>query len=272
MLLLALVGVGAVAGPPYSDQFLVDCAYNQPDCAAILALTAPPTYDVVFSTTQGGFVIHVETAWAPPMAQRFYTLSKLGYYVGGAFYRVLHINSTFQFVVQFGMRGVPAVDNAWYAMQTLNTTAPVLYPGGNVRGTVSFSTNEVVNDGTFPYCSAPICSQGFSMEIFVNLADNRRLNNNDFSPFGVVVNDGGFDVVESLYAQYGEVADLCASASKNSPPSSPPRGGAADPYCVWDAAKGAWAGVNMTALQQLGRAYLAGFPLLDTVVDMRVLG
>ena len=41
-------------------------------------------------------------------------------------------------------------------------------------------------------------------QLFVNLADNRRLDAEGFAPVGVVVE--GMDVVERLYAGYGEAA------------------------------------------------------------------
>jgi hypothetical protein len=40
---------------------------------------APEVYDVTFSTTKGDFIVHVNRAWAPVGADRFYNLVKAGY-------------------------------------------------------------------------------------------------------------------------------------------------------------------------------------------------
>ena len=152
------------------------------------------------------------------------------------------------FVAQWGYRGAPPVDAAWLALRTSNATSRVLLP--NTRGTVAFGTNEVPNDGSNPNCTAPLCSQGFSVELFVNLANNSaKLDGMGFSPFGVVTD---MTPADQLYAGYGECADLCDVE-------------AGDPYC---AAKpgGGWEGVNLTAFLAEGSAYTRrNFPLLDYV-------
>ena len=108
-------------------------------------------------------------------------------------------------VAQWGYRAVPDVDAAWLSLQMSNVTARVAAPG-NVRGAVAFGTGEarvlrslalrreqllggacqVPNNGSTPYCSAAECSLAFSVELFVNLGDNPRLDGMDFSSFGLV--------------------------------------------------------------------------------------
>jgi peptidyl-prolyl cis-trans isomerase A (cyclophilin A) len=41
-----------------------------------------------------------------------------------------------------------------------------------------------------------------TVQVFINLDDNRNLDTQGFAPFGEVVE--GMDVVESLYAEYGD--------------------------------------------------------------------
>lgn len=214
----------------------------------------PATYITRISLTTGEFFdVHVETERAPPMAARFYVLSRLGYFVGAPFYRVLR-NSTSSFVSQFGYRGVPSVDAAWMAERTSNETVAVAAPG-NVRGTIAFGTSEVA--GPRANCSSTACSLGFSVELFINTADNSRLDASDFSPFGFV-DDAGMRVIDGLYAEYGELADLCAGADRDS-------------YCVPNGA-GGWAGVNLTRFLLEGRAYLnVHFPRLAVVESVDVI-
>jgi len=248
-LLLCLISAAAQPPPPPNDAFLLACARGQPECAPVWDAPVPPTYTATVGTPHGPFSIFVNTSWAPAMAARFFVLTQLGYSRGGPFYRVLAAPSR-AFVAQWGYRGVPVVDAAWAALRTSNATAPVLL--SNARGTVAFGTSEVPNDGRHPGCTAPLCSQGFAVELFVNLADNARLDAMGFSPFGVVT--FGMAAIDKLYAGYGECADLCAGEA---PPS---------PFCV-PSPRGGWAGVNFTAMLAEGAEnYLRpNFPLLDYV-------
>jgi peptidyl-prolyl cis-trans isomerase A (cyclophilin A) len=60
----------------------------------------------------------------------------------------------------------------------------------NARGTVTFATAGPNTRTT---------------QLFVNYGDNRRLNGMGFAPVGVVIE--GMDVVDRLYAGYGESPD-----------------------------------------------------------------
>lgn len=170
-------------------------------------MRAPPpaAFAVRFDTTQGSFTVHVNSSWAPPMAQRFFALARLQYATGSPFYRVLRTNASHAFVSQWGYRGVPGVDQAWVGRQTSTATARVRQ--SNTRGSVAFGTSEIANNGNMPYCHSKLCSFGFSVELFVNLADNSRLDGSDFSPFGAIAEED-MAVVDRLYAGYGECSDL----------------------------------------------------------------
>ena len=59
---------------------------------------------------------------------------------------------------------------------------------GNVRGTVAFSMDAVPPNKN---CSSPqYCAQGFSTNIFINYANNTRLDPNGFAIFGEVLPPG----------------------------------------------------------------------------------
>lgn len=141
---------------------------------------APATYRVKFTTTQGDLVIEVTRDWAPLGADRFYNLVKNGFYNDASIFRVLP-----GFVVQFGISPKPAIARAWQNATIKDD--PVVQ--NNLRGFVTFATGGPNTRTT---------------QVFINLADNTRLDGMGFSPFGKVVE--GMEVVEKLYSGYGEGA------------------------------------------------------------------
>ncbi len=120
----------------------------------------------------------VHRAWAPQGADRFYALVKGGFYDGARFFRVVR-----GFVVQFGLPADPQVGRTW-SSQVLPDD-PVRQP--NRRGTVAFASAGPNTRTT---------------QVFINLADNLRLDGLGFAPFARVTTRLG--IVDSLYAQYGE--------------------------------------------------------------------
>jgi len=148
---------------------------------AALNAQAPATYKVKFQTSKGDFVIEVTRAWAPNGADRFYNLVKNGYYDDARFFRVIK-----DFMVQFGINGDPAVNTVWHEARIPDD--PVQQ--SNTRGMVSFAT---AGPGTR------------TTQVFINYADrNAGLDGQGFAPFGKVVE--GMEVVDALYADYGEGA------------------------------------------------------------------
>ncbi len=141
---------------------------------------APAVYKVKFTTTKGAFVVQITRAWSPLGADRFYNLVKYGFYDGASFFRVLP-----GFVAQFGIAAKPSVANAWRSA-TIKDDAVVQ---SNRRGSLSFATAGANTRTT---------------QVFINLADNSRLDGMGFSPFGEVVE--GMDIVDQLYSGYGEGA------------------------------------------------------------------
>ena len=246
----------SLAAHSVDNDFLIRCARREESCQFILSEHAPETFSAKFTTSVGSFTVSVITAWAPPMAQRFYTLSRLGYFVGSPFYRVLNLNTSVRFVTQWGYRGNSSVDQAWISNQLNNATWKPKEPG-NIRGTVSFGTEYVENDGQDPNCTASMCSRGFGVELFVNLANNSRLDANGFAPFGFISEDD-MSVVDSLFSGYGECSDVCIAA------------GFTNPYCFFDESRGTWRGVNLTDMVQNGFSSTE-FPKCNIVSEMQLI-
>jgi len=139
---------------------------------------APEVFKVTFETTKGNFVVEVHREWAPLGVDRFYNLVKNGFYDNAKFFRVVP-----NFVVQFGIPADPRVAAAWRT-RTIQDD-PV--KESNVKGTITFAT------------AGP---NSRTTQVFINYADNSRLDRMGFAPFGKVIE--GMEVVESINAEYGE--------------------------------------------------------------------
>jgi peptidyl-prolyl cis-trans isomerase A (cyclophilin A) len=166
---------------------IVPSAFGQVNRAALmkpagLKERAPNVFKARFDTTAGIFVIEVHADWAPRGADRFYNLVKNGYYDGCRFFRVVP-----GFVVQFGINGDAAIQRNW-----TNATIPDdKVTQGNTRGFVTFAKSSEPNSRT--------------TQLFVNFADNSRLNRQGFAPFGRVTM--GMEVVDKIFSGYGEKPD-----------------------------------------------------------------
>ncbi|NKB90336.1 MAG: peptidylprolyl isomerase [Acidobacteria bacterium] len=138
----------------------------------------PDSYRVAFDTTKGRFVVEVHRDWAPLGADRFYNLVSTGYYNGNKFFRVVD-----GFVVQFGMNGDPAINEAWDMASIADDPQGEM----NTRGRLTFAHGGPNTRTT---------------QLFINLGDNLNLDNMGFPPFGEIIE--GMDVVQSLYSEYGD--------------------------------------------------------------------
>ncbi|MGA8037830.1 MAG: peptidylprolyl isomerase [Candidatus Acidiferrales bacterium] len=148
---------------------------------ASLKAQAPVEYDVKFVTSAGDFVVHVTRASAPIGADRFWNLVRHGFFNNAAFFRVVP-----GFVVQFGLSANPAVNKAWDNAKIQDD--PVRET--NHAGTLTFATAGPNTRTT---------------QLFINLAENPRLDGMGFAPFGTITS--GMDVVQKIYAGYGEQPD-----------------------------------------------------------------
>jgi peptidyl-prolyl cis-trans isomerase A (cyclophilin A) len=149
--------------------------------SAEMRATAPATYRARFETSAGAFVVEVTRAWAPGGADRLYNLVRHGFYDGGRFFRVVP-----GFVVQFGLSRDPATSARW---------RPATIPDDpvtqrNTRGTLTFATGGPNTRTT---------------QLFINYADNSRLDAMGFAPLGKVVE--GMEVVDRIYPGYGQAPD-----------------------------------------------------------------
>ena len=146
---------------------------------AKLTAKAPEKFRAKFETTKGTFVIEVHREWSPNGADRFYNLVKNGYYDGLKFFRVVP-----GFIVQWGIHGDPSIATTW--LKATIPDDPV--KESNLRGYVTYAKSGAPNSR--------------SVQLFINLVDNARLDAMGFAPFGKVAE--GMDVVDKLYGDYGE--------------------------------------------------------------------
>jgi peptidyl-prolyl cis-trans isomerase A (cyclophilin A) len=159
---------------------------------------APPQFKTLLNTSKGPVVILVHRDWAPIGADRFYELVKIHYYDQNYFYRTLK-----GFIVQWGLNGDDKVSKDWIALTIHDDPRKQ----DNLRGRVSFAKQEEPNTR--------------STTVFINLANNKTLDDQGFVPFGEVVE--GMDVVDHFYMEYGQ---------------GPPEGEGPDPKAVLDLGNG----------------------------------
>ncbi|MGH8065748.1 MAG: peptidylprolyl isomerase [Candidatus Entotheonellia bacterium] len=186
----------------------------QPKSASINQ-TAPATFKAKFQTSQGDFVVEAQREWAPLGVDRFYNLVKNGFYDRTCFFRVIS-----GFMAQFGIHGDPKISAAW--RQERIQDDPVKQ--SNTRGYLSYAMAGPNTRTT---------------QLFINYADNSRLDQMGFAPIGRV--SEGQEVVDRLYAGYGEGA---------------PRG----------------KGPDQGRMQMEGREYLTkNFPQLDCITKATII-
>jgi peptidyl-prolyl cis-trans isomerase A (cyclophilin A) len=155
-------------------------AANAPAMTPVSPGKAPDVYKVKFETSKGDFVLQVNKEWAPNGAQRFYELAQTGFFDNSRFFRVIT-----GFMVQFGINADPKIS----ATRENDIIPDDPVKQSNNRGRITFATRGPNSRTT---------------QVFINLADNPRLDGQGFAPFGEVVS--GMNVVDGLYAGYGEGA------------------------------------------------------------------
>lgn len=131
---------------------------------------APVTFKARFETTKGNFDIVARRAWSPKGVDRLYQLIKNGYYKDVAIFRVVP-----NFVAQFGIHNDTVINNSWRKFGI--DDEPVIEK--NDLMTISFARGGVKTR---------------SNQIFINLKDNHRLDELDYS--GVK----GFPVIAKVIA------------------------------------------------------------------------
>ena len=142
---------------------------------------APFEYRLLFSTTKGDFTVLVQRDWSPHGADRLYNLVKAGYFENIAFFRVIQ-----GFMAQFGLHGDPDINKIW-----ADNSFPDDPRAGisNDAGTLVFAKKGIPNSR--------------STQLYINLVDNPKLDQMDFTPLGRVEGDG-MEVMRQIYSGYGE--------------------------------------------------------------------
>lgn len=148
--------------------------------AAVWTSPAPATFRVRIETTKGAFVVEAHRDWAPAGVDRFYHLVRAGFFDDSRFFRVRS-----GFIAQFGIPGVARVAQAWRD----RTIPDDPVRRSNRRGFVAYAMTGPNTRTT---------------QLYINLADNSRLDAQGFAPIGEVVE--GMDVVDRLNGEYGETS------------------------------------------------------------------
>ena len=141
---------------------------------------APEVFQVRFETSQGAFVVEAHREWAPQGIDHFHELVAAGFFDGSRFFRVVP-----GFIAQLGVAGEPKVTAAWKDRTIPDDPARQ----SNTRGTIAYAMTGPNTRTT---------------QLYINLADNSRLDSQGFAPIGRVTS--GMEVVDRLYAGYGETS------------------------------------------------------------------
>lgn len=135
---------------------------------------APELQYVLLETTAGDIVLEVHPEWAPIGSAHFIDLVERGFYDGAPWFRVID-----NWVAQAGIAACEEDNKRW--MEANIQDDPVVQ--GNQRGFVAYGMTDQPNSR--------------STHIYVNFADNSRLDPRGFACFAKVVE--GMDVADSLY-------------------------------------------------------------------------
>jgi len=171
----AAPAVPAASAAPAAPALLLDPGHAE------WSRPAPAVSHLRFETTKGVFVLELVRAYGAIGADRLYNLARLGYYDDTRVHRVRA-----GYIAQFGLHGDPAVNAAWQG-RTLADDPP---RSENRRGTFAFAYEGPGRPNTR------------NTQLYINLADNPRNDAEPFTVLGRVVQ--GMDVVDALYAGYGE--------------------------------------------------------------------
>ena len=151
--------------------------------AALLKRKAPESFQVLFTTTKGNFILEAYRRWSPLGVDRLYQLVISGFYNNNMIYRVEP-----NYVVQFGISDKFELNFFWD--QKKITDEPVLQK--HKKGIVAFARDVANSRAT---------------QLFINMVDNPTLDTTlrsgvkGFSPIGKILK--GMEVVAKFNAQYG---------------------------------------------------------------------
>lgn len=169
----------AVTGHKLAAQGNVESPLSHPR-HAFWSESAPAVFQAKFQTSKGDFVIEAHRDWAPRGVDRFFNLVRAGFFDDSRFFRVRA-----GFIAQFGIAGDASIATRWKN----ETIADDPARQSNTRGFVSYAMTGPAARTT---------------QLFINLADNSRLDREGFAPIGRVIE--GMEIVDRLYSGYGEDA------------------------------------------------------------------
>ena len=147
-------------------------------CSKSEPIVVPDVFRARFLTSEGDFVVEAHKDWAPRGVDRFHELLRIHYFDEGRFFRVVP-----GFIAQFGVHKDYDVHGQWREFVLVDDPPKEK----NLRGTLAYAQSGQNTRAT---------------EMFINLVDNPKLDEENFVPFARVVE--GMDVVDRLYAGYGD--------------------------------------------------------------------
>ena len=150
----------------------------------ILKRKAPESFQVLFKTTKGSFVLEAYRRWSPIAVDRLYQLVITGYYTETSFFRVEK-----DYLVQFGISD-DIEKNVFWDTRKLKDE-PVLQQ--HKKGIVAFVRDKANSRTT---------------QLFINMKNNPSLDTTiregikGYTPVGKVIK--GMDVLAQLNGKYGK--------------------------------------------------------------------
>lgn len=145
---------------------------------------APESFKARFETTQGSFDIEAKREWSPEGVDRLYQLIESEFYTDVPIFRVVP-----NFVAQFGIHNDSILNASWSKFKV--NDEPTIEK--NYKGSISFARGGPKSRTT---------------QIFINLKDNNRLDDIDYSGvkgFPVIAKvTSGMDNVMKFYGGYGD--------------------------------------------------------------------
>ncbi len=161
----------------------IDTAQTQIPGKSILELKAPATFQAVFKTNKGDFIIEGIRQWSPAGVDRLYQLIKTGFYNNTALFRVEQY-----FVIQFGISDNRAINRFWDPKKLMDE--PILHK--NEKGVIAYARGGINDRAT---------------QLFINTVNNPLLDTvaraglKGYTPVARVIK--GMDVVARFNGRYG---------------------------------------------------------------------
>lgn len=158
-------------------------AHTQVPSTNLLKRKAPESFQVLFATTRGNFILEAYRRWSPLGVDRLYQLVISGFYNSNAIFRVEP-----KYVVQFGISDQFELNYFWDRKKIADE--PVLQK--HKKGIVAFARNTANSRAT---------------QLFINTVDNPALDTTirsgikGFTPIGKIIK--GMEVVARFNSKYG---------------------------------------------------------------------